>query len=82
VDSAAHRQVVEQLIHALLKEVRDCAQPWERVHAQLDALEALDAIGSAHDADALALSLELELAQGAADGQRLDWAEQRLMHRQ
>ncbi len=76
--SAKHRQAVEQRADILLAESHDCAQPWERVHARLDVLEAMSLIGQTRKADVLAVALDLELTACAAVGGRMLWAEQRL----
>ncbi|HMS03085.1 MAG TPA: hypothetical protein PKE51_08925 [Gemmatimonadaceae bacterium] len=80
--------LVEQAAEALLVEVADAADPWERLHAQLDALEALRAL--AQEASSLSATsirprcralqrdIALTLAGHAQRGEPLVWAEQRL----
>lgn len=82
------RAQVEQVADALLADVADTSDPWERLHAQLDALAAFrslalsdHALGAqAPRARGVALQHDIahELASRAQRGEPLGWAEQRL----
>ncbi len=65
-------------ISTLLTEVKRCDQPWERIHAGLDALHVLHAIGEEALAARESVACETELADLAHRGTRLEGAEQRL----
>jgi tetratricopeptide (TPR) repeat protein len=85
-DSAA-RANVAHVADTLLADIAHASDPWQRVHGQLDALEAYIALSqraSPHDArararvDALQQAIAVELATRARQGEPLPWAEQRL----
>jgi hypothetical protein len=72
------REMVTTCIEALLTEVHIAAQPWESLHANLDALAAWQTLQVPERVAALHGAVVALLAEYAARGRPLAWAEQRL----
>jgi tetratricopeptide (TPR) repeat protein len=72
------REMVTRCIEALLTEVHNAAQPWESLHANLDALAAWQTLQVPERVAALHGAVVTLLAEYAARGRPLAWAEQRL----
>jgi hypothetical protein len=75
---ASSRRATQTRMAALLAEVDRSDQPWERAHAHLDTIDALQEIGLTPQAERVAAAFEAELCALADRGTRLEWAERRL----